>query len=183
MADNNLKTPWKKLQNKDYLGEHDFLPGEEKTVTIKHINIKEVTGDGGVVSSKPIMSFHESVKPLIVNTTNFKMMQRLFKSKYVEDWYGEKVILYGDPNVKFGRDVVGGVRVKNELPIEKQSACADCGQVVAGSKTFTAEQIIQAGLNRFGRVVCLDCASALKAKEQPAPPVETKQEAANDAEA
>lgn len=163
------KTPWRKLQNKDYLGEYDFSTGEEKIVTIKGIITKDVTGDGGQVSAKPIMTFHEAVKPLIVNTTNFKMMQKLFKSKFVEDWYGKQIILYGDPNVKFGREIVGGVRVKNTLPLSKPQtipACADCGQVIGEKDGFSVEQIIKAGLARYGRTVCMDCANALKAKPQ-----------------
>jgi hypothetical protein len=154
------KTPWKKLQNKDYLGECDFLPGEEKTVTIATIATNEITGTGGEVSNKPVMRFVEQVKPLIVNTTNFKMMQRLFQSRFIEDWIGKQVILYGDPSIKFGRDVVGGVRVKAELP--HNHACADCGQVIMGSGKFTAAQVVQATTSKYGRALCADCAKAAK---------------------
>ena len=160
------KTPWKKLQNKDYLGECDFLPGEEKVVTIAAITTNEITGTGGEVSNKPIMKFSEPVKPLIVNTTNFKTMQKLFQSRYVEDWLGKQVILYGDPSVKFGREVVGGVRVKSVLP-QKQADpdCSECGQVITGTDKFSAKQIATASQKKFGRALCLDCVEAEKAKE------------------
>jgi len=154
------KTHWKKLQNKDYLGEYDFAPGEEKTVTITAIDTAEVMGDGGLRSQKPIMRFREPVKPLIVNTTNFKTMQRLFLSKYIEDWTGKRVILYGDPDVRFGKEVVGGVRVKKELPAA--TVCSDCGQIIQASGKFSAQQIAQAAQNRFGRVMCLGCAEKAK---------------------
>lgn len=156
------KTPWKKLQNKDYLGECDFQPGEEKTVTIASITTSEVIGDGGKKSTKPIIKFAEQVKPLIANTVNFKRMTKLFGSKYIEDWIGKQIILYGDPSVKFGSETVGGVRVKDKLPTN--SVCTDCGQIIAASGKFTPQQIAQAARNRFGRVMCMECVNAEKAK-------------------
>lgn len=154
------KTAWKKLQNKEFLGEYDFLPGEEKTVTIDIITTAEVTGDGGKKSEKPIMRFRENVKPLIVNTTNFKRLQKLFGSKYIEDWVGKQVTLYPDPDVTFGREVVGGVRVKTELP--RSAVCLDCGAVISGSGKFTAAQIAAAAQKRFGRALCLECVEQAK---------------------
>lgn len=169
------KTPWKKLQNKDYLGECDFHPGEEKTVTIASITTSEVIGDGGKKSTKPIIKFAEPVKPLIANTINFKRITKLFGSKYIEDWIGKQIILYGDPSVKFGSETVGGVRVKDKLPTD--SACTDCGQIIAASGKFTPQQIAQAARNRFGRVLCMDCVNAEKAKKDKSD--EPEQEAAD----
>lgn len=157
-----IKTPWKKLQNKDYLGEYDFLPGQEITVTIASITTSEVIGDGGKKSTKPIMKFVEPVKPLIANTVNFKRITKLFGSKYIEDWIGKQIILYGDPSVKFGSETVGGVRVKDKLPTD--CVCSDCGQIIAASGKFTPQQIAQAARNRFGRVLCMECVNAEKAK-------------------
>ncbi|MHC1785461.1 MAG: hypothetical protein AB9880_00105 [Christensenellales bacterium] len=155
------KTPWKKLQNKDYLGEYDFLPGEEKTVTIASITTGEVIGDGGKKSSKPIIYFSEPVKPLIANTTNFKRLQKLFGSPYVEDWIGRQVTLYGDPTVTFGKEVVGGVRIRSKLPADL--CCSDCGQIIQASGKLSAQQISSGTLNKFGRALCLDCANQAKA--------------------
>jgi len=105
------------------------------------------------------------VKPLIVNTTNFKMMQRLFQSKYIEDWYGRQIILYGDPSVKFGRETVGGVRVKSVLPQIQTPACSDCGQVLKAEGKFTAAQIASATQNTYNRVLCWECSKAAKAAQ------------------
>jgi ribosomal protein L34E len=155
-----MKTPWKKLQNKDYLGECDFLPGQEITVTIASVTTAEVIGDGGKKSTKPIMKFVEPVKPLITNTVNFKRITKLLGSRYIEDWIGKQVILYGDPTVTFGKEVVGGVRVKDKLPTN--SACSDCGQIIQSSGKFTAVQISTASRNQYGRTLCIDCAKQAK---------------------
>ena len=171
------KTPWKKLQNKEFLGECDFLPGQEITVTIASITTSEVIGDGGKKSTKPIIRFAEPVKPLIANTVNFKRITKLFGSKYIEDWIGKQIILYGDPSVKFGSETVGGVRVKDKLPTN--SVCSDCGQIIQASGKFTPQQIAQAARNRFGRVMCMDCVNAEKAKAGGAAQGEAEQEAAD----
>ena len=173
------KTPWKKLQNKDYLGECDFLPGQEITVTIASITTSDVIGDGGKKSTKPIMKFVEPVKPLIANTVNFKRITKLLGSKYIEDWIGKQIILYGDPSVKFGSETVGGVRVKDQLPL----ICVDCGQVIFATNKMTAAQVAQGTRNTYGRSLCYDCAVSEKAKKDKptqAEPAEHGQEAADE---
>ena len=42
------------------------------------------------------------------------------------------------------------------------TACEDCGQIIISTGGFTAAQIIQAGINRYNRPVCMECANALK---------------------
>jgi len=156
------KTHYKKLINPEYLGEYEFQPGEEKLVTIKAIDVNEITGTGGKKEDRPVMHFHEQVKPLILNSTNFKTLTKLFQSPYIEDWAGRQITLYGDPTVKFGGEIVGGVRIRRELPVATSEACADCGQIILASGKFTAKQIIQASRGSIGRPLCMDCAKAAK---------------------
>ena len=162
------KTHFRKLINPDYLGEYEFAPGEDKIVTIRAVDINEITGTGGKKDDKPVMHFVEQVKPLILNTTNFKMLTKLFKSPYIEDWCGKQITLYGDPSVKFGGELVGGVRIRKDLPVSTQEACADCGQIIQASGKFTAKQIIASTRNTYNKPLCWDCAKAAKdAQGQP----------------
>lgn len=158
-----IKTHYRKLLNPDYLGEYEFAPGEEKLVTIRTVDINEITGTGGKKDNKPVMHFVEQVKPLILNSTNFKMLTKLFKSPYIEDWAGKQIVLYGDPTVTFGKEVVGGVRIRKELP--QSSVCTDCGQIIGASGKFTAKQIAQSTQNTYNRALCMDCAKEAKAKQ------------------
>lgn len=151
---------WKRLLNPEYLGEYEFLPGEEKIVTVKTLEEREITGAGGKKENRPVMTFVEPVKPLIMNTTNLRMMTKLFKTPDYPNWYGKQVTLYGDPTVTFGKDVVGGVRIRKELPAS--TACADCGQIISASGKFTAKQISTASMNQYSRALCYDCAKQAK---------------------
>lgn len=156
------KTHYKKLINPDYLGEYEFDPGEEKLVTIKTVDIIGIVGAGGKKDDKPVMHFVEQVKPLILNSTNFKTLTKLFKSPYIEDWTGKQITLYGDPTVTFGKEVVGGVRIRKELPQLIETPCAECGQIIADSGKYKAKAIVSASLSRYGVALCMECANAKK---------------------
>lgn len=156
------KTHYKKLINPEYLGEYEFQPGEEKLVTIKAIDVNEITGTGGKKEDRPVMHFHEQVKPLILNSTNFKTLTKLFQSPYIEDWAGRQITLYGDPTVKFGGEIVGGVRIRKELPVATSEACADCGQFVQAADKYSAQQVEAATVKRYGVALCWECARARK---------------------
>lgn len=155
---------WKRLLNPEFLGEYEFLPGEEKTATIKTLEDREITGPGGKKEIKPVMTFEEQIKPLIMNKTNLRMIEKLFKTPDYPNWYGKQIILYGDPTITFGNEVVGGVRIRKELPTAL--VCADCGQIIAASGKFTAKAIAQSTQNTYSRPLCMDCAKEAKAKQR-----------------
>ncbi|WDI91966.1 hypothetical protein [Xanthomonas campestris] len=54
----------------------------------------------------------EKLKPMILNATNSKMMDRLTGSPFIEDWSGKRIMVYVDSNVRFGKDTVEGLRVR-----------------------------------------------------------------------
>ncbi|MBS0200487.1 MAG: hypothetical protein JSR70_08560 [Proteobacteria bacterium] len=54
----------------------------------------------------------EKLKPMILNATNSKLMAAITGSPYIEDWSGIRVIVYVDKAVKFGKDTVEGLRLR-----------------------------------------------------------------------
>lgn len=152
-------THWKQLSNPDYIGAYAFQPGEEKTVTISTVGVETVTGPEGRKEDCTVVRFVEDVKPLILNATNSKMIQRVLQSPYIEEWTGRSIVLGVETVNAFG-ERVEAVRVKKRLPV--QSACTDCGQIIAPSGKFTAQQIAGASRNQYGRALCMDCAKAAK---------------------
>ncbi len=54
----------------------------------------------------------EKLKPMILNATNSKMMDRITGSPFIEDWSGRRITIYVDANIKFGRDTVEGLRIR-----------------------------------------------------------------------
>lgn len=53
----------------------------------------------------------EKLKPMILNATNSKMLAKITGSPFIEDWTGARITVYVEKGIKFGRDVVDGLRV------------------------------------------------------------------------
>ena len=71
---------------------------------------------------KPIVGFEESyIKPFVCNVTNAKTIARICGSEDTDDWIGHKIMLYHDPSVELGGDVVGGIRVRGVPAVEPEA--------------------------------------------------------------
>lgn len=115
-------THWKRFTNPDYLGAYEFLPGEEKVVQIVSVGQKTVVGDGGkeksclVAQLRDPIDKNKVVKPMILNATNCKTLKRITGFDYIQKWFGVKITLYVDDKVKFGKDIVEGLRIRSSAP-------------------------------------------------------------------
>lgn len=114
MADEKL-THWKKLVNPDYLGSYALEPGKDMTLTIKSCGLEMITGSSGKKEEKMVMHFMENVKPMIVNRTNSKTITKLYKTPYIEQWSGKKIILYARQITAFGEEV-DALRIRDYEP-------------------------------------------------------------------
>lgn len=74
----------------------------------------------------------EKLKPMILNATNSKMMDRLTGTPFIEDWAGRRITIYVDANVKFGRDTVEGLRIR--AAAERRPLTPDNAAVWANAK-------------------------------------------------
>jgi len=63
----------------------------------------------------------EPLKPMILNAGNSKTMSGLCKSAFIDDWQNVPVTVFVDPNVRFGRDTVEGLRLRHCEPAEQAS--------------------------------------------------------------
>lgn len=61
----------------------------------------------------------EKLKPMILNATNSKEVARITGSPFIEDWAGVRVIVYVDKAVRFGKDTVEGLRLR-QPPTRRQ---------------------------------------------------------------
>lgn len=61
----------------------------------------------------------ELLKPMILNAVNSKTLKNISGSPYIEDWCGLKITIFVDPNVRFGRDTVEGLRINPISPRKK----------------------------------------------------------------
>lgn len=162
------KTHWKSLgDSSQYLGKQHFGPDEDKVVTIEDLeeqvveNAKKKTKE-----NKRILHFVEpDVRPLILNATNGKRIEKLFDSPYKEDWQGKRIILYVDLSVpnNFDSENPGGIRVRNYLPKVTEIYCEDCGQLVTEQNGYSVNKIVKRSQALFGKNYCWDC--SIKHKE------------------
>ena len=164
-----MRTHWKKLTNPDYLGAYAFDQGEEKLVTIDRVSEEPVKGPDGRVEDCMVLHFRQrDIKPLILNKTNAKTIERLTESPYIEDWEGRSIVLVVRTVSAFG-DQVEAVRVK----LEKVSGlCEDCGRRIGAAGGMSGSQVADYTRDRFGAVLCADCA-----KKRGKPPALNEDEA------
>ena len=118
----NEKTHFRKaFTNQHYLAAVD-LEGPI-TVTIKHVSTekdktkrtKETHNTAYFVEGE--IRRGERLKPMILNTTNCKILKNLTGSGYIDDWVNIPVTIYVDDKVRFGRETVSGLRISPTRPV------------------------------------------------------------------
>lgn len=87
--------------------------GEDGTiVTVGAVTRVNVAMQGDTPEYRWTMQFDEFDKPMVLNSTNIKLAEKAFASDNTDDWIGKKIICYNDPNISFGKEIVGGIRLK-----------------------------------------------------------------------
>ena len=141
------KTHWKKLDNPNYIGAYSLMDGEVKdlTVIIEKVVTEEVKTDRGKEICK--VAYLKGQKPMILNATNSKAIQKIYGTPYIEDWKGKAITLYVAKIRAFGdeieclriRDIKPKQKALNEL---KPSDTDNWNKVILGLKNgFTIEQV------------------------------------------
>lgn len=93
----------------DYIAAHD-LRGKDVTKTIKSVVIEELRLTGGGKEKKPVLTFSDSKKRLVMNKTNAKTIASLYGND-TNGWVGKKIALYPTTTM-FGRNTVDCVRIR-----------------------------------------------------------------------
>lgn len=172
------KTHWKKLTNPNYMGDYSIPQKGDLVAVIKYISKEKVTGVGGKTEEEMVAHFSDGNKPLILNKTNMKTIQKIYKTPYIEDWAGRAIQIYYDVTIKFGRETVGGLRIRSFIPEQQKSTlkCTDCCKEIVGASGKDAAWVSQYTHKIYGKELCAKCAAILKAKqeEQKAPDPFTK---------
>ncbi len=90
--------------------------------TIEGLEKHNVAKEGAEPEHKWCLSFAECDKPLVLNSTNIQLCERIFGSDDTDHWMNKKIVLYVDPNVSYSGKIVGGIRVR--APKQKTAAPA-----------------------------------------------------------
>ena len=86
--------------------------GHGALMTVAGCDQYNVAKQGAEPENKWCLTFEESDKPLVLNSTNIQLCQRVFGSDDTDEWTGKKIVLYTDPNVPYAGKIVGGIRVR-----------------------------------------------------------------------
>ncbi len=75
-----------------------------------------VAKEGADPEMKWCLTFQDLDKPLVLNSTNIQLCEKVFGSDDTDFWHGKRLVLYTDPNVSFQGKLVGGIRVRAPKP-------------------------------------------------------------------
>lgn len=80
-------------------------------LTIARVTLEEL-GKGADKDTKPVLHFQEIEKTMSINQTNAKNIAKITGSDNTDDWAGKKIVVYWNPDIEFGGETVGGIRVR-----------------------------------------------------------------------
>ena len=159
-------THWKKLTNPNYLGVYSLDDGLDLTLTIDKITNELVTGSDGKKETCTICYFLENVKPMIMNKTNLRQIEKLMKTPMIEEWHGKRITI-GSEKVKAFGEIVDALRVRKNLPADKPIICSSCNKTLTPFGKMSTIQLAKLTETKYGVILCSDCASkAKKAKDE-----------------
>jgi hypothetical protein len=102
-----------------YLKAED-LEGKHVTVTIEKVNKEEV---GPKKELKPVISFVNTLKKLVLNKTNAATIAKLYGEE-TDEWLGKRIILYSK-DTEFQGEMVLALRVSLQKPTGTQKPSSD----------------------------------------------------------
>jgi hypothetical protein len=86
--------------------------GDGLTVRIDEVLKQNVAPNGSKPEERCVLYFEDSIKPLVLNSTNAKTVADLLGTEEADDWRGKEIELYHDPKIEFAGKRIGGIRVR-----------------------------------------------------------------------
>lgn len=109
-----MKTHWKKLVNPDYIGAYSLPEGEDMIVTILSVSREIVVSTNGKKEECTVAKLKDQ-KPMILNRTNCKTIQKIYGTPYIEEWAGKQIQLFAS-TTKMAGDEVECLRIRPNIP-------------------------------------------------------------------
>lgn len=161
-----MKTDYRTLLDKDYLGAWDIPANGDLILTIKSAGKEKVVGEGGQKEDCLVLHFQDADKPMICNVTNGKRISKVANSTYIEDWIGVRIALYSE-EVKYKGEIRDAIRVRETAPkLPDKLICASCGKAIKDVNGYSAASIAEQTRGQYGKILCWDCAKKAKAEAE-----------------
>lgn len=162
------------MRESEYLGAEDIDDGVEPVLTISGLWNGMVTLQRGK-ENKDVLSFAEErvpgimqVRPMIVNSTNRKVLRKLFGDAKASTLVGKQIQLYIDHKVRDPQDggFTDGIRIRSFKPRVQQRQpvppCTDCGNPIQPAMGKTVEWLAAYTTKNYGAPLCAECAQKRK---------------------
>ena len=113
-----METNYRKAFNSPYLSAADLV--EPIQLTIKCVKQEKDKTKGEKTDKILNVAYFdqheirkgEKLKPMVLNVTNCKFLASIFKTPIIENWVNLEVEVFVANNIKFGRDLVEGLRLR-----------------------------------------------------------------------
>ena len=121
------------------------------------------------------------VRPLVVNSTNRKTLKKIYKRVDAETLANKKIQLWVDHNVRDPQtgELTDGIRIRPRIPAAAKAEpiiCESCGKPIAAIQKYSAEQIAQLNMKRYGKKLCGECSKKLAEEAQAAADQEAEED-------
>lgn len=157
------QTHWKTNFSYKYTGAYELQPGETKILTIQKIGREEVMNTTGQKEMCTVAYFKESSKPMVLNKTNCKTIEKLY-GPYLEDWSGKRIIIESRKVKAFG-DEVDALRVKKCIPEPEQKENHDSAKSrLTNCKTIDELKTVFTSLSPKEQAATLQLKDDMKSK-------------------
>lgn len=97
--------------------ESKYLAKEDVGVAGKNLTIakftRETVGNGKDADERAVLWFKEGdYKPMVLNKTNKNRIKHFLNATTAEEVMGKQVNVYNDPDIEYGGEIVGGLRIR-----------------------------------------------------------------------
>jgi hypothetical protein len=83
-------------------------------VTVVKVGKVNLAKEDAAPEYKWAIRFKEFEKPMVLNSTNIKICEKILGSDNTDEWVGKEIVLFTDENVSFQGELVGGLRFKGK---------------------------------------------------------------------
>jgi len=132
------KTHYRKAFDSPYLSSADIIDATSLTISSVRLELDHTKKTKDFFNTAYFVEKEirpgEKLKPMILNASNSKMMKSLTDSPFIDDWVNVPVMIYVDHNVRFGKEVVEGLRISPHKP-EKKLITPENTKAWANAKT------------------------------------------------
>ena len=101
--------------------ESNYLAKEDVGVAGKNLTIakftRETVGQGKDADERAVLHFSEDLKPMVLNKTNKNRIKHYLDATTAEEVIGKQVNVYNDPDIEYGGEIVGGLRIRGATQV------------------------------------------------------------------